>query len=437
MQLARITQKEISMRRSTTCSCRLALLAICLLTTHARLVSAQGIIVSAAGPVNRSMGGAATAAPLDALGAIYWNPATIGQLPSDEMAMGLDLLFANHTVASSFGAFSGETHSEAGVFPIPNVGWVHKTSDPYITIGLGVNAVAGFKTNLNADPTNPVLAPAPTGLGRVSSEASFMQLAPVVSLQLTDTLFVGLGPTVTTGQLGVEPFVFDDPNSNGIYASGRATRYHWGAGFQVGAFFKPNECWQYGVSYKSPTWMERFEFYGTDANGALRELSNDIDLPMILSIGTAYSGMERWLVALDVRYIDYANTNGLGDPAEFSGNHLVGLGWSSVLATALGAQYEWNDSISIRAGYTFNQNPISQSESFFNTASPLIYQHMLSTGASVAISDSTACHLAYSYMLENSRSGPIFAPGLGAVPGTNVENSLDSHFLSFGVSLRH
>src|SRR4051812_33657633 len=33
-----------------------------------------------AGPINRSMGGAAVAAPIDPAGALYWNPATIGGL---------------------------------------------------------------------------------------------------------------------------------------------------------------------------------------------------------------------------------------------------------------------------------------------------------------------------------------------------------------------
>lgn len=109
------------------------LLTLVLMLLNSSQSMAQGIIVSAAGPVNRSMGGASTAAPIDALGAIYWNPATITQLPSNEMEMGLDLLFANHRVRSSVGGFQGETEGEAGVFPIPNVGWVHKCENPYVT----------------------------------------------------------------------------------------------------------------------------------------------------------------------------------------------------------------------------------------------------------------------------------------------------------------
>ena len=37
----------------------------------------QGVVLSSAGPINRSMGGAAVAAPLDVMGSLYWNPATL------------------------------------------------------------------------------------------------------------------------------------------------------------------------------------------------------------------------------------------------------------------------------------------------------------------------------------------------------------------------
>ncbi|QDV25047.1 OmpP1/FadL family transporter [Aureliella helgolandensis] len=405
-----------------------------LLCSHS--VNAQGLLISAAGPVNRSMGGASTAAPIDALGALYWNPATISGLAASETEFSLDLLFANHTLASTAGNAHGETEADPGVFPIPNIGWVHKSTNPALTYGLGVNAVAGFKTNLQTDPSNPVLAPqAGGGLGRVSSEASFMQLAPVISYSLTERLSIAAGPTITTGQLGIEPFVFDSPNSNG-YSSGRSTRYHWGAGFQVGAFYIYDDEWRFGASLKSPTWMEKFDFNGEDATGGPRTLTADIDLPLVLSLGTSYAGIDRWLFACDVRFVDYANTAGLGDPAEFDGTgRLVGLDWSSVLATALGAQFQVHDGIAIRGGYTYNQNPVSNNEAFFNVASPLIYQHMLSTGLSIQTAPTTAVNIGYSYMLDSNRTGPIFAPGSGALAGTSVENSLDAHFLSFGLSV--
>ncbi|MCR9211616.1 MAG: hydrocarbon degradation protein, partial [bacterium] len=55
----------------------LSLAAMLLATSLANLAYSQGVYISSAGPINRSMGGASTAAPISALSAMYWNPASI------------------------------------------------------------------------------------------------------------------------------------------------------------------------------------------------------------------------------------------------------------------------------------------------------------------------------------------------------------------------
>ena len=66
----------------------------------------KGIALPAAGAINQSMGGAATASPLDAAGALYWNPATIGQLPSSEMEIGIGMALPTGTLSSTLPANS-------------------------------------------------------------------------------------------------------------------------------------------------------------------------------------------------------------------------------------------------------------------------------------------------------------------------------------------
>ncbi len=396
----------------------------------------QGAYVSTAGPVNRGMGGASTAAPIDALGALYWNPATISGLKQSELAFGMDLLLAKHKVSSTIGPLSGSTNAEPGVFPIPNAALVYHVPDSAYTLGVGMNSVAGFKTNLPSDPRNPVLAPQPYGLGRVSSEASFFEITPVLSAALTEKLSIALGPVIAMGQVGVEPFVLNAPNANGIYSPGRSSRYHWGGGVQAGVYYVCNCDWRLGASIKSPMWMERFRFFGQTATGAPRTLHANIDLPMIVSLGTAYTGWEDWLIALDLRYFDYADTQGFGDRAVYNAaGALQGLDWSSVMSASLGVQRQVSEKLALRAGYTYNQNPIKNSESFFNIASVLIYQHMLSAGATWNVSDRLAVNMAYSYMPQISRTGPVVLP-VGAIPGSSVTNTLSTHFLSLGVAAR-
>ncbi len=398
----------------------------------------QGAVLSAGGPVHRSMGGASTAAPVSAISSLYWNPATISGLGHGELEVGLDLLSIQHQVESTFGPFSGSTDGDAGILPIPNFGWVHPVAGSGVTVGLGVNSIAGFKTTLNADPTNPVLAPQPFGLGAVSSEASFIQIAPVLSFAVTDRLSIAAGPTVTIGQVGVEPFVFDAVNADGTYSSGRASRYHGGGGAQVGVYYNGDSGLDLGASVKSPSWMEKFEFQGVDENGLPRTMSANIDLPLIVSVGTALTSYENWLFACDFRYMDYASTDGFGDSASFaSDGSLQGLGWRGVFATAFGVQRRLGERVSVRGGYSYNQNPIADSKSFYNIATPLIYEHVFSVGGSYELCRSVSLNAAYSHYLENDRRGEIVIPSMGPIPGTSVENQVSADLFSFGVLMRH
>ena len=76
----------------------IALIVLAVGTTPAR--AQLGLAVGGVGPINRSMGGAAVAAPLDASGALYWNPATIAALGRSEIAFGAELLFPYTTLSS-------------------------------------------------------------------------------------------------------------------------------------------------------------------------------------------------------------------------------------------------------------------------------------------------------------------------------------------------
>ncbi len=398
----------------------------------------QGAILSAAGANSRSIAGATTAAPISAMSALHWNPASISGLGRSEVEVGFDVLKSNQRVSSSYGPFQGETRGDSGPFPIPNFGWVHATQHPALTVGLGVNSVAGFKTNLPADPTNLVLAPAPVGLGAISSEASFIQITPVVSYAVTDRLSIGAGPSLTLGQLSVSPFVFGAANGDGTYSSGHSSEYELGGGFQLGAYYQADCGLDFGFSLKSPAWMKEFTYDSTDENGMPKRMTADVDLPMILSFGTALRSIERWLFSIDFRYIDYANTNGLGSPSQFRPDgSLVGLNWRSIFATSMGAERAIGDRWVVGVGYAYNQSPIEDVGSFANIASPLHYEHMISMGTSYAVSRSTKLSAAYSHYFENELTGPMISPIVGPIAGSSVNNSIYANVMSFGITMAH
>ena len=94
-----------------------------------------GLALSGVGPINFSMGGAATAAPLDSAGALYWNPATITGV-KNEMEVGIGFLVPRTTITSRVNAGalgfgqptslqSGNTGGNNGVFILPTFGMVY------------------------------------------------------------------------------------------------------------------------------------------------------------------------------------------------------------------------------------------------------------------------------------------------------------------------
>src|SRR5947209_1094332 len=60
-----------------------------------------GVILSGGGAVQRSMAGTGTATNLDSLGGLFWNPATLSGLPSNEVTLGCESLMPFPTVSSS------------------------------------------------------------------------------------------------------------------------------------------------------------------------------------------------------------------------------------------------------------------------------------------------------------------------------------------------
>jgi long-chain fatty acid transport protein len=434
--------------------CKLAFLVglgICAATNSAR--AQFGIALSGAGPINRSVAGASSV-PLDANGALYWNPATISGLTQSEMEFGLEILYPRTQVSSflpanSFGPgfppanLSGTTSANNGVIPIPTIGVVYRPSDSRLTYGLGIFAAGGFSSNYPASTTNPILTPQPPlgfGLGAVAAQLQVYQIMPTISYQVTDRLSVGFSPTVDLAYLTADPGFLaapDDANHDGFktFEPANHSRVHWGAGFQVGAYYRTDKDWHFGASFKSPQWFETFRFNSHDELGRPQTLLTRFDYPMIVTIGTGYTGFERWALLTDLHYLDYHNTKGFSREGFDSTGAVAGLGWNSMFALGSGVQYQATDALSLRMGYSFNTNPIPSRNAVFNVASPLMLQHVIYAGASYRLTDSFLVSIAYAHAFENSVTGPIVSP-LGIIPGSSVQSKGFADTWLFGATVK-
>ena len=390
------------------------------------------------------MAGAFTAAPIDPAGALYWNPAGISGLAGNHMALGVELLLPTETLTSSVPGFGqGTTRGEPGVSAIPMMAWSHHVQDTPWTVGLGVFGVGGYRVDYASSTTNPVLTPPPPvggGLGALKADLEVLQIVPTISLAVSDQLAIGFAPVLGLGRLGVSPLLLAPPNlpENPLappqYRDGLANRYHFGGGFQLGVYYIVNDLWRLGASFKSPTWFEDFRFRNQDTWGLPNVDRVDIDYPMMFSVGSSLKPDDRWLIALDVRYLDYRNTDGFRTAAFQSDGSLSGLGWTSTIGVSLGVQYKVNNGLQVRAGYGYQENPIGNQRSGYNLLSPLIVQHLASVGCSFKLADRVDLNVAYIHGFKASVDGPIITP-LGPIPGSSVSSDVSADALGVGISV--
>jgi long-chain fatty acid transport protein len=415
------------------------------LLANSAAVYGQGLIVPSAGPINSSMAGASTAAPVD-FGASYWNPAIISALEDQEMLLGSALALPSIHFQSSLAANSvngvfppsnrfGEARSDSGVASGLATGIAFRLRDDSpLTLGLGIFGIVGGGVNFPGQAGTPGLAPRIPplyfGVGPIYSDLSILGINPMASLQLTDSLAVGGGPIITAGVPSFNPAFFapgpKDASGLPTFPGATNARPYWGAGFQIGIFYKLSDNWNLGFSYKSPIWQEKWNFNAATPNLVGRRIGVQATLPEIFSWGVAYKGLPNTLIDVDLRYIDYKNTDLFGT-LPING----GLGWQSVFAVALGASYQASERLTLRAGYLYNTNPISATKTLFNVQAPGIIQNTLSIGASYLLTENVTASLAWMHGFRNAIEGPILQ-----IPGSTARLDAQSDVIWLGLNVR-
>jgi long-chain fatty acid transport protein len=393
--------------------------AVVVLSTDA--ATAQGVAAPGAGPINRSMGGASTAAAVD-FGSSYWNAATLSFLERDEVLIGSELIIPSIHDSSRLRARSingifppenryGTSRSDSGVPTDLAVGgsWKLQPDSP-LTMGLLITGLVGGNVNFAGSFTTPTLAPRQPpnyfGLGPIYPNTALLSIKPMASYRPGDRLSIAAAPVVTTGSVQFNPALFapGPPDQFGIptFPSATNSRPFWGAGFELGLLYELNDPWNLGLSYKSPIWQEKWTFSSYNPDLSPRTIGIQADIPAIYSWGIAYKGIDRLLVDVDLRYFDYRNAALWGDSIASGG-----LAWDSILGVAVGGQYQLTDRLTLRGGYLFNENPINEVKTIFNIQAPGFIQHTLSLGATLRLNDNILFTAGWVHEFRNVIEGPI------------------------------
>ncbi len=348
-----------------------------------------------------------------------------------------------------------------GPFYIPEGGFNYMLSND-MSIGLVVVGTGGMNTNYTSGiiPFNGATYPSEVGINFES-----VRILPTLSYRINEhhTIgaslqigyqqfkawgldgFTGTNSTAVPSPPGPPGQVFDPQVSqapNRLTGKGRDDA--WGFGISLG--------WQgtfiddrltVGVVYNSKIDMDEFDDY----KGLFAE-DGDLDVPENYGIGIAFKATDALLLGFDVQQINYSDVDSMGNklqngpnntgfdmfnPNNYLGtNNGSGFGWDDMTVYKLGAEYQWNKNLLLRAGYSYADMPIDKDQTFFNLLAPAVIEEHATIGMTYTLPNESQVSMFYMHAFEEDLKGSNSIPTAFGGGEANIKMKQDAWGIAYG-----
>jgi len=412
---------------------RLVMIAAAIALTGTAANATEGYIQHGVGVRSKALAGADIAHPTDATAAVA-NPAGISRV-GNSLDVGVSFFSPRRsftagvpTAAPGMGAFPlapGTVDSTAELFFIPHAAVSYDVGGG-ITLGLSLTGNGGMNTTYK-----PGAGPGVFGGGTAGVDLVQLFVQPTIAYEFADGWSIGVAPVLaaqifSAGGIGA----FGGFSSNPAALSNRGDDYSYGFGGRVGILGEVAPGLRIAAAAQSRIYMTEFDKYA----GLFAE-QGDFDIPMNVSVGAAWDVTDDVTLMGSWRWIDYSSINSIGNPFASPGplgaNNGAGFGWESINVFSIGAEWRASDSVTLRAGYSYNEQPIPQSEVLFNILAPGVMQHHLTAGASFQLTDSLTLDAAVMWAPTETVSGvnPTF-------PAQTIEIEMEQFEATIGISYK-
>ncbi|HEU5019050.1 MAG TPA: outer membrane protein transport protein [Pseudolabrys sp.] len=375
-----------------------------------------------------------------ALSSLFWNPATMTQMPGVQTEFVATGAFgsATHTVdsASTLAVFGGAPNSARDAL-VPS-GYFSWQVNPRVWLGLSFNSPFGLSVGFPD-----------VWAGRDYAESTSLKTynaTPSVAVRITDWLSIGAGVQIQYANANFSSGIGATPGAVlNIGGTG------WGYGLTAGITVTPTPTTMIGLGWRSaidqkidgslslpagPVFNPPFSTPGS--------VNTTINLPDVVSLGIRQKVTPQLTLLGTVEWSNWSRigtsvvTQANGAPALV----LNGLGGGAVALPfrysdgwlySLGAEYQWDPRIKLRAGVAYEKSPIT--DDVRTPRLPDNDRYWVSAGLSYNITKALAFDLAYSHIFVKSTSVAI-APGNPWFNGAvtyfgNVDSDID--LLSIGL----
>jgi long-chain fatty acid transport protein len=404
------------------------------------------IIENSASGMGKAFAGAAAVA--EDPSTIWFNPAGMSYLSDNngtkaELSSALHIISAKtrfadkgSTPPSSFGAatINGRKDSNKNIVSIvPNMYYMRPVNDRLI-FGVGINGPFGSKTEYADDWVGRYQA--------TETDMKTINLNPSISWKTNDKLSLGAGISAqyidvklassvdsagVCRKIGID--IATKINSTALIdycnkAYPKAAQYKndthavvegdgIGYGFNIGLLYQPTDKTRIGVSYRSKIshTLDGKAKYNVDAGLAPviaqtgintfsdRAIKASIDIPESISFSLAHKLNSRLELLGDVTWTSWSNFNELLITEKATGKEVTRVPekWNDVTRISIGANYKYNDHLTLRTGLALDEEPIPSAR-YTTPRIPGNDRTWLSLGAGYKVNKKMSLDFGYSHL---------------------------------------
>jgi long-chain fatty acid transport protein len=352
---------------------------------------AGGFAIREQSTIGQGMSFAGVAAGGGGLSSLFWNPA----ISSEYNEFG----FISENNAALIAPYSKSNlgSGNIGELALVPAGYFSYGLTDQITIATSMNAPLGLTTDGNDGwAGNP--------LGDKSKVKTY-NFNPTVSYKFNDMLSVGIGAQIEFMQVELSNRTLGGAQYLGAKGD------DLGLGFTAGVLFEPTDTTDIGIGFRSSI------AHNLKGKGFLFATQNGISAkfksPETLTIGIRQEVTDQLNLTAGLEWANWSRfktlqIEGLPIPAET-------FNWKDSWYYSLGAEYAYNDALTLRTGVAFEKSPVPDATRSVRV--PDNDRYWLSVGASYKFSENMTANLAYSHVF--IEDGDIL------VPATTFKQHLD------------
>lgn len=389
-------------------------------------VATEGYFQNGYGARSKALAGAGAADSRDATAASL-NPAGIVHA-DDELDIAASFFMPfREMVGSGPPGFTptGDVDSRLNFFAMPNIARNWKVQgNPWLdAFALTVYGNGGMNT------TYPTVARPDGGCGPGAGVFCFGKMGvdlkqlmfSAAMAKRFGSVSVGIAPIFAVQLIKLQGLdAFTAASLSPTNVTGNDVDPAYGGGVRGGIEWAVTRGFRLGLTGTTPIWMTKFENYrGLFAEGG------GFDIPASVQAGIAVDIAPNFTVMADYRRIFYGSVDSIANPSTnifncavdpsfcLGGSNGPGFGWSDINVIKIGA--EWRQAmpgLTLRAGYSWNENPIKPRDVMFNIIAPGVVQHHITGGLQYKLTESVDFEAAVMYAPYNSVSG-FELPGFG------------------------